>query len=69
MYDGEAKASAKGGNAVVRTGRSGFGGDADGGPGGGADGGVRGDGWDGECNRKLVKGGGYCSKHNLSDRS
>ena len=58
-----------GGNALVVTGRSGFGGDADGGPGGGADGGGGGDGRDGYCGGRLVKWGGYFSKHNLRDRA
>ena len=39
MSGDETEARSKSGNSVVKTGGSGFGGDADGGPGGGADGG------------------------------
>ena len=46
-----------------------FGGDTDGSPGGGVDGGGREDGWDGDCDGRLVKWGGYYSNHNLRDRS
>ena len=66
---GESEARSKSENAVMRIGGSGFGGDLDGGLGGRADGGGRGDGRDGNCNRQLIKWGGYCSKHNLRDRA
>ena len=62
MYGSKAEAGSKGGNTMVGTGEVGFGGDADGGLGGG-------DGWDGDGDRRLVKWGGYCSKHNLMYRS
>ena len=69
MSGSKLEAWAKGFNAVVVTGGSGFGGDADSGSGGGAD--VRGGGygWDGDCDGQLVKWGGYCSKHNLRERA
>ena len=54
---------------VVGTREYGFGGDPDGGPGGGSYWGGGGDGRDGEYDGWLVKQGGYCSKHNLMDRS
>ena len=69
MSSGKAEARAKSDNAVVVIGGYGFGGDADGGPGGGADGGGRRDGRDGNCDRRLIKWGGYFSKHNLMDRA
>ena len=44
---------------MVGKGESGFGGDTDGGPGGGVDRGLGGgDGWDGDCDKRLVKLGG-----------
>ena len=69
MSVGEAEASTKSENAVVVTGGPGFGGDADGGPIGGADGGGGRDGRDRNCNGRLIKWGGYCSKHNLRYRA
>ena len=48
MSGGDAEDRAKSEYAVVGTGGSGLGGDADGGPGGGADGGGGGDGRDGK---------------------
>ena len=68
MSGGESEARAKGGNVVVETGGFGFVGDADGGLGGGEDVGSGGDIREGDCDRRLVKCGGYCSNHNLSDR-
>ena len=54
---------------MVVTGGSGFVYYADGGPGGGAYGGGGGDGWDGDCDRQVVKLLGYCSKYNLRYRA
>ena len=65
----KAEARAKGGNAVVGTVGSIFGGDADGGPVGGADGGVGGYVQDRDCYKRLFIWGGYCSKHNLRYRA
>ena len=69
MYVGEAEARAKSGNAVVGTGGSGFGGDADGGPGDRLDGGGGRDIHNRNYDGQLIKWGGYCSKHNLRDRA
>ena len=69
MSGGKAEARAKGGNAVVGTGGFVFIGDMNVGPGGGADGGGKGDGRYGDCGRKIVQWGGYCSKHNLRYRA
>ena len=52
---GKAEARTKNGNAAVGTGGYGFEWDTGGGPQGGADRGGRGDGRDGDCNRRLVK--------------
>ena len=65
MSGGEAEAGAKGGNVIVGTGGFVFGGDADNGPEGGGDGR---DG-DGDGDGRLVKLGGYFSKHSLSYRA
>ena len=70
MSGGETESRGKGGNAVVvGTGGFGFVGDADSGPGGGADKGVKGEGWEGDYDGRLVKWVGYCSNHNLRDRA
>ena len=69
MAGGKEYARANSDNAVVVTGGSRFGGGADGGPGGGADRGGGGDGQDEKCDVQLIKWGGYCSKHNLRDRT
>ena len=68
MSGSEAGYGANSGNVVVVTVGSGFGYYADGGPGGGAYGGGGGDGWDGDCDRQVVKLLGYCIKHNLRYR-
>ena len=65
MYGGKAEARSKSVNAVVVIGRSVFKGDVDVGPGGGADGVGGGDGRDRDCDGRLVKRGGYCSKNNI----
>ena len=69
MPGGKAEARAKGGNVVVGTVEFRVGEGADGVPGGGGDRGGRGDGWEGDCNKLLVKWRVYCSNHNLRDRS
>ena len=63
------EARAKSENVVVGTGGSEFGVDSDGGPVGGAYGGGGRDGRGGNCDGRLIKWGGYCSKHNLRDRA
>ena len=55
MSGAKAESRSKSGNAVVGTGESLFGGDADGDPEGGADGGGGGNGRDRDCDRQLVK--------------
>ena len=63
MYGDKVDTRDKSDNMRVGKGGFGFGGDVDGGPGGGAD--VR----DVKCNGRLIKWGGYCSKHHLMDRA
>ena len=58
MSGDKEEARAKGGNTMVVTLGFGFGRDADGGPRGRVDGGGGGDGWDRNCDRRLVKWGG-----------
>ena len=69
MYGGKPESRAKVDNAAVGTGGFGFGVDADGGPGGRGYGRGRGDGRDGDCDRQLVKCGGYCGNYNLRERA
>ena len=68
MSCSKAEARDKSDNAVMGTGGYVFGGDADSGPGKGADVGGGRDGRYGNCNGKLIKWGGYCSKHKLRDK-
>ena len=56
-------------NTVVVTGGFGFGGYLDRGLKGTSDGGGRGEGRDRDCDGQTIKWGGYCSNHNLRDRS
>ena len=67
MSGGKSEARPKSENGVVGTGGSGFGGGGDGIPVVGEDRGGGRDGWDRNCNGRLIKWGGYCSKHNLRD--
>ena len=67
MSGGEAEARAKSDNVVVGIGGSGCGGYVDGVPGGISDGGGGRDGQDRNCNGQLIKSGGFCGKHNLTD--
>ena len=69
MSGRKAESRAKGLNVVVGTGGFGFVGDRDGGPGRRSYGGGGRNRRDGDSNGRLVKWGGYCSNHKLSDRA
>ena len=69
MSGGKAESKAKSDNTVVVTGGSLFEENADGGLGGGSDGGGGRYRQYRNCNERLSKWGGYCSKHNLRYRA